>query len=182
MKKQPKDSHVLHDTTEYDEVCKGNTLLCPVGLPRCGKSTWARELGVPIVCPDAIRFAIAGRRWFAPIEHQVWATAKTMVRSLFFAGHKIVVLDATNWTRRSRDNFRPSPDCDWKREFIWFPAGVDLCKERAKITYPDLVEVINRFAEVGCDHVDREEEGRFVMRAYVKQLCETELERVKCSS
>ena len=177
-----KKATFIADTTKYDKVCIGNILLCPVGLPRSGKSTWARELGVPIVCPDAIRYALTGKRWFAPIEHQVWATARTMARALFFAGHKVVVLDATNWTRKSRDNFRPTPDCDWTREFVWFHASAELCKARARITYPDLVEVIDRFAEVGCDDVHPEEEGQFVMRAYVKQLCEEELERMKCSS
>ncbi len=172
MKKQPKDPNVLHDTIEYGEVCKGNTLLCPVGLPRCGKSTWARGLGVPIVCPDAIRLALTGRRWYAPIEHQTWATARTMVRALFWAGHKVVILDATNWSRRARDNFQPSPDCDWVREFVWFHDGPERCKARARVTYPDLVAVIDRFAEVGCEKIHPEEEGRFVTQPYVKQLCE----------
>ncbi len=179
MKKQLKDPNVLYDTTEYGEVCKGNTLLCPVGLPRCGKSMWARGLGVPIVCPDAIRRALTGRRWYTPIEHQVWATARTMVRALFWAGHKVVILDATNWSRRTRDNFRPSPDCDWRREFIRFYAPADLCKARARITYPDLVEVIVHFAEVGCEKIHPEEEGLFITPAHAKQLCKGE---IKCSS
>lgn len=170
MKNQPKDPNVLHDTTEYAEVCAGNTLICPVGLPRCGKSTWARGLDVPIVCPDAIRRAMTGRRWFAPIEHQTWATARTMVRALFWAGHKVVVLDATNWTKHSRDNFIPSPDCDWVREFVWFHASAELCKERALATYPDLVEVVERFNAAGCEAIS-EEEGRYVTRAHIEQLC-----------
>ncbi len=39
------------------------TLIGMVGLPYSGKSTAARELGFPIVCPDAIRLALHGQRF-----------------------------------------------------------------------------------------------------------------------
>ncbi len=173
-----KDSNTLADTTEYTAVCTGNTLICPVGLPRSGKSTWARTLNVPIVCPDAIRLSLTGKRWFAPIEHQVWATTRTMVRALFFARHKVVILDATNWTEKVRDHFRPSPDCDWTREFIWFDADAELCKKRARLTYPDLVEVIERFDD-RYEPVNEGKEGVFITRREAEQLCKGE---TKCSN
>ena len=73
-----------------------------VGLPRSGKTTWALSTGWPIVNPDAIRVAIHGQRFLATAEPLVWAIAKTMVRSLFLAGHSRVVLDATNVTAARR--------------------------------------------------------------------------------
>jgi predicted kinase len=80
-----------------------------VGLPRAGKSTAAldRETAA-IVSPDAIRLALHGQRFQAEAEPFVWAIARTMVRSLFLAGHCEVVVDATNVTQRRRD--------EWVRE------------------------------------------------------------------
>jgi predicted kinase len=81
-------------------------LICTVGLPRSGKSTWARTTGLPIVNPDAIRLALHGQRFFGPAEPMVWAIAHLMVASLFKAGHNTVVLDATNVTEKRRSEWR----------------------------------------------------------------------------
>jgi predicted kinase len=89
------------DTTMAAQLSKDNKLILMHGLPRSGKSTWALEQGYPVVCPDAIRYCTTGKRWWGPIEYHIWATAKTMVRSLFLAGHKIVILDSTSRTRGS---------------------------------------------------------------------------------
>ena len=117
------------------------------GLPRSGKSTWARKQGYPVVSPDAIRLAKTGRRWWSPIEHEVWATALTMVRALFLAGHDIVIVDMTSCTQRSRDNFKPSKDMFWQRwvKYIDTPIEVciEVCIERAiNSDQSDLIEVI----------------------------------------
>jgi predicted kinase len=126
-----------------EKVCRGNTLLCTYGLPRSGKSTWARSTGYPIVSPDALRWALTGRRWYSPMEHQVWAMARTMVRALFLAGHKTVVLDSTSCTRKQRDQFRSDEMVMWDCEYIRINTPPHICKERAELTYPELVPIID---------------------------------------
>ena len=81
------------DSTSYPNAPPEGVLIMLMGLPRAGKSTWARATGYPIVDCDAIRLTKTGQRWWGPIEHEIWATARTMVRALFMAGHPIVILD-----------------------------------------------------------------------------------------
>lgn len=151
----------LTDTTTYENPCTGNVLICTFGLPRSGKSTWARKTGLPIVCPDGIRLALTGKRWWEPIEHEVWATARTMVRALFYGGNKTIILDATNLTRKARDRFIPSPDCDWIRRFVVFNTSAEVCKERAARIYPELCEVIERFSKAR-EPIDEAVEGQII--------------------
>lgn len=127
------------------------------GLPRSGKSTWAKKQGYPVVSPDAIRLAKTGRRWWSPIEHEVWATALTMVRALFLAGHDIVIVDTTSCTRRSRDNFKPPKDVFWQRWVKYIDTPIEVCIERAiNSGQADLVEVIeNQY--VNSESISRDE-------------------------
>lgn len=159
------------DKTEYNVCCRGNILICTVGLPRCGKSTWAKKIGYPIVDPDAIRLALTGRRWYGPIEHETWATVRTMIRALFFAGNKVVILDSANSVRSRRDLLVPTPDCIWKRKFVIFDTPVDVCKARAKVTYPELVDVIDWFAE-NSDPIDEKVEGEIIMKKIFNPVTE----------
>lgn len=133
-------------------------LILMQGLPRSGKSTWARAQGYPIVDPDAIRLVKTGRRWWGPIEHEVWATARTMIRALFVAGHEIVILDSTAYTRWQRDQFKPSLDIPWIRYIKHIDTPANVCCERAQMTYPDLISVI-KYMETKWEPVDFDVEG-----------------------
>ena len=121
-------------------------LILTVGLPRSGKSTWAKQQGHPVVNPDSIRLALHGQRWYAPAEPMVWATAKLMVRSLFLAGHETVILDATNGTQDQRAQWlNLDPRCRY--EFKVFDTSEDECIKRARATgQEDIVPVIQRMA------------------------------------
>ncbi len=122
-----------------------NKLILTVGLPRSGKSTWARSTGYPIVSPDAIRLAIHGQAFVDLAEPFVWATAKAMVRALFLAGHTTVILDATNTTRKRRDDWKSSA---WVRDYATFDESPAVCKARATQTHrEELIEVIDRMHE-----------------------------------
>ncbi len=117
-----------------------------VGLPRLGKSTRAKAfveaLPAAIVNPDAIRLAIHGQRFIAQAEPYVWLTARTMVESLFLAGHKTVILDATNTTHKRRNEWRNK---NWEREYIYVDTPKNICIERAKASnQEDLIMVIER--------------------------------------
>jgi predicted kinase len=130
-------------------------LIATVGLPRSGKSTWARRQAYPVVNPDAIRLAMHGQRFYGPAEPLVWATAKLMVRSLFGAGHKVVILDATNMNRKRRDEWQSS---EWGTFFKPILETALVCKERAKADgMEDLVPVIDRMAEE-CEHLGEDEQ------------------------
>lgn len=104
-------------------------LICTVGLPRSGKSTWSRayskQHGIPIVCPDAVRYAIHGQRFVYHAEQYVWATVNAMIRALFIAGHNQVILDATNVTRKRRDVLKSD---DYEVAFHHIDTPVELCK------------------------------------------------------
>jgi predicted kinase len=120
----------------------GNILVLTVGLPRSGKSTWAKNKGYPIVSPDAIRLALHGSAFVADAEPMVWALARYMVKALFIAGHSHVILDATNTTRQRREEWK-SPR--WKRRYMLFKTPKEECMRRAGDT-PDLLPVIERMA------------------------------------
>ena len=126
-----------------------NTLILTVGLPQSGKSTWAKTLNYPIINPDSIRLAVHGKPFIALAEPLVWAIAKIMVDALFLAGHKNLILDATNTTQKRRNEWKSKK---WKTVFKCFPEGkqvdvVDVCKKRALANKrEDLVSVIDRMA------------------------------------
>src|SRR4051812_30122694 len=104
------------------------TLLVTVGLPRSGKTTWAQSTGHPIVCPDAIRLALHGQRFVPEAEPYVWAIAQTMVMALFLAGHKTVILDATNTTKERRKMWVSR---NWMTKFRVFDTDENECIRRA---------------------------------------------------
>ncbi|MEM1295458.1 MAG: AAA family ATPase [Verrucomicrobiota bacterium] len=138
------------------------TLICTVGFPRAGKSTWAKKWGkdnsAPIVNPDSIWVALHGQPFAAEAEPFVWAIAKTMVRSLFLAGHHAVILDATNTTRKRRDEWQSK---DWKTVFHVIDTTPVECIKRATETNEDLIPVIERMAEQ-YEPVDEVEEGSVI--------------------
>lgn len=122
-------------------------LICTVGLPRSGKSTWAQsfEGRIPIVNPDAIRYALHGQRYQALAEDFVWAIAKVMVRALFAAGHSTVIVDATNTTRRRRDEWQNK---GWVTKFKVIDTPEDVCQHRAlEEGDADILPIIAKMAE-----------------------------------
>ena len=130
-----------HDFEKYPNVrfdrygnqteIQANKLYITVGYPRSGKSTWAKTQNCPVVNPDSIRLAIHGQPFIASAEPYVWAVAKTMVKSLFIAGHNKVILDATNITEKARDNWKSN---DWQRIFVLFNTNKETCIQRARKT------------------------------------------------
>lgn len=121
------------------------TLICTVGLPYSGKSTWARSTLLPIVSPDAIRLAMHGERYLQAAEPMVWMLAEYMVAALFLAGHDKVILDATCNTRTRRQRWVSN---NWKTEFIDMGTSAATCRGRARdVNDNKIIEVIDRMAE-----------------------------------
>lgn len=120
----------------------GKALICLVGLPRSGKSTWAKSQAWPIVNPDAVRLAIHGQRFITEAEPFVWATVRAMVKALFLAGHNIVILDATNTTRKRRDEWLSN---EWVTYFAraGAPADAPACLPKGfALGTVDLVDIL----------------------------------------
>lgn len=121
------------------------TLIMTIGLPRSGKSTWAKQQGHPIVNPDAIRLALHGERFIGKSEPMVWVMAKYMVKSLFLAGHDTVILDATNTTKQRRDEWI---DKQWVRKFEFIKTLSHVCLDRATEENDDhIIPIIIKMAE-----------------------------------
>lgn len=124
---------------------KEQVLMLMVGLPRSGKSTWARLSGYPIVSRDSIRLSIHGHRYIQSAEEVVAMVETTMVNSLFLSGHEFVIVDATHmssekikrWDRVSRGR--------WRIMYVIVPTDAEECQFRAmNDNMPDLVDVIDR--------------------------------------
>jgi predicted kinase len=93
--RSPEEGRSMSDAVRLAIMC---------GLPKSGKSTYARglqEAGWVRVCPDDVRRALHGRGHYPPAESLVWANAELTVRALLLSGHSVVV-DATNTARRRR--------------------------------------------------------------------------------
>ena len=117
------------------------TLICTVGLPRSGKTTWARL--------DAIRLAVHGQRFWAPAEKRVWVDAHQMVRALFLAGHEWVIVDACHTTRKRRDFWLPESPEDWDLYFYLLFTSREECLAQARaIDDQEIIPVIESMAEV----------------------------------
>lgn len=133
-----------------------NLLICTVGLPRSGKSTWINELKseplimvplmyAPRVSPDSIRLSLHGQRFAPEAEDMVWTIAKLMVKSLFNAGHNIVIVDATNTTKKRRDFWKSK---EWEIRFKILDTPASECIERARHENDEGIEpIISRMAD-----------------------------------
>lgn len=120
-------------------------LILTVGLPRSGKTTWAREQKLPIVNPDSIRLALHGQRFQSLAEPMVWAIALIMVRALFMSGHDSVIVDATNVSRKRRDFWKSG---DWELSFVRICTSEAACIKRAMdVNDTVIVPVIERMAK-----------------------------------
>ena len=73
-----------------------------VGLPRSGKSTWAKEQGYPVVSRDAIRLSLHGTPFLESAKDLVTFIEKHMVQSLFNSGHQVVIVDSCHVRNRDR--------------------------------------------------------------------------------
>lgn len=130
---------------KVDTLNKKKRLYVTVGLPYSGKSTWAKDQGCPIVCPDAVRVAVHGERYLQRAEGLVWEITEHMVRALFLAGHGDVVLDATNISRRRRERWIQQ---DWTTRFVEMDAGSRECLRRARDVGDEyIIPIIERMAE-----------------------------------
>ena len=107
-------------------------LICTVGLPYSGKTSWALTTNYPIVSPDSVRLALHGTRYIQNSEPIVWVLVEYMISSLFIAGHNTIILDATNNTQKRRDKWIEfCKNKGYEIEFNYINTNKNICLERA---------------------------------------------------
>ncbi len=121
------------------------------GLPRSGKSTYARalqETGWVRIEPDAFRTALHGHAFYSPAEGIVWASAELAVRALLIGGHAVVI-DATNTTCHRRSGWlRIARDLGAPTEAFVMDTPLEECLERNVTRRHQVpIEVMERMAE-----------------------------------
>ncbi len=119
-----------------------------VGLPRSGKSSYAREwvreeVNRVIVCADDIRLSLTGERYCASAESMVHTIKHLMISTLLRSGHTVLV-DGTHTTKGSIKDILKH----YKTAIpIIIHTDADTCKARARLTQQDdLIPVIDRMA------------------------------------
>lgn len=121
-------------------------LILTIGLPRSGKSTWAKTTGYPIVNRDAIRIALHGLPYIQNAEPMVTAIENYMVESLFIASHETVIVDATHLKEKYRKKWERSDR--WKVEYKIFNVSKEICIQRAQFDgRRDLIPIIEKMDE-----------------------------------
>jgi predicted kinase len=125
----------------------GKTLVVTVGLPRSGKSTWARVQGFPIVNGDSVRLALHGQRFLEDAEPMVAVLTEIMTKALL-ACHDTVVVDECNVTAKRRKKWEIlAKRAEAALEYQVFTTMPGVCRRRAIDTgQPDLIPVIDRMA------------------------------------
>lgn len=113
------------------------------GLPRSGKSTRVRELGLPVLNPDTLRLCYYGKRFDIAGEKGMWDVARRLADRFRREGVAEIAIDATNATEARRAMWLGP--YDGEVEAVRTP--VEECVRRAHATgMPDLVPVIESMA------------------------------------
>lgn len=121
-----------------------NKLIIMVGLPRSGKTTWATQQNLPIVSKDAIRIALHGQRFLPEAEELIDTLSTYMVKSLFLAGNKTVIVDECHNTEKRRKKWLSDK---WKIEYKIIPTTEEECIRRAtKENDLEIILVIERMS------------------------------------
>jgi len=120
-------------------------LICTVGLPRSGKSSWAKQQGLPVVSRDAVRLALHSQQYLATAEDMVRTITSYVVKALFHGGNQTVILDECNPMKQRRDVWMSD---EWSTVFQYFDTPMEECQRRAIATNrEDLLPVISRMAQ-----------------------------------
>lgn len=127
-----------------------NKLIVLVGLPRSGKSTFARSdySNGAIVNRDNIRLAAHGHIFRSEAEPLITFIETTMVRSLMMSGTKEIIIDATNTLPSFRNKWRIlAKEHLYKVEFACFKTSPEECIERAiKTGKEELIPIIEKMS------------------------------------
>lgn len=110
------------------------TLTVLIGLPGCGKSTYAKkkkEAGLTVISPDEIREELTGDMSDQSRNREVFSLAHKRTREALRLGGS-VVFDATNLTRKARNDLLSYiPDRhNTYVEYVLFRVPLEECLKR----------------------------------------------------
>ena len=123
-----------------------------IGLPRAGKTTWAKRKqkndGAVIVSADAIRYLVYGQRFWGEGEPLMWSIRSIVLKMLMEQGVNIII-DETNTKRERRQ-----PIIEMAKAYRYGVVGVVIttsektCIARAEAEGDEaIIPVIKRMAE-----------------------------------
>jgi predicted kinase len=102
-----------------------------VGLPGSGKSTYARDAGLPVLSSDAIRLLLADDETNQMIHGRVFATLRYLLVQRLEILRPTTCVDATHLTRAER-----KPYIDIARQYgcaieaVFFDVPLEMCLTR----------------------------------------------------
>ena len=105
-------------------------LYMTVGLPGCGKSTWAKNTGLPVFASDELRKELPDAD-----NYKIFQTLHKRMKEALMEGQSII-FDATNLSRKHRRQFIDEVsgvECEKICKFFIMP--VEVCKERNSKRY-----------------------------------------------
>ena len=106
-------------------------VLVLVGLPACGKSTWAREQGIPALSSDALRELLADDATDQSIHRRVFAHVRALLRTRLAIGRPTTAVDATNLTPKERRPYiEIARRASARIEAVYFDIPVEECLKR----------------------------------------------------
>ena len=106
-------------------------ILVLIGLPGCGKSTWAADQRLNALSSDELRRLLRDDAADQTIHRVVFATLRRLLRTRIELGCAINCVDATNLTARERRAYIKIGEyygCDV--EAVYFDVPVEICQER----------------------------------------------------
>ena len=103
-------------------------LIILIGLAGCGKSTWAREQGLPTLSSDEMRGVLADDVTDQTIHKQVFETLRYLIRQRVAIGRPVTCVDATHLTPKERRPYFRIKGC--KVEAVFFNVPLQMCHER----------------------------------------------------
>ena len=134
-------------------------VILTIGLPRSGKSTWAKNHTFPIVNRDSIRLALYNQPYIQEMEEFVSYFETKMADSLIIAGNKTIIIDATHMKQKYIDKWKNQDHV--KLILKYFYVHPDTCKQRAIDSDTEyLIPVIDRmFNETDIEPFKRQLES-----------------------
>jgi len=121
-----------------------------IGLPRAGKSTWARDYKTSevVISADEFRQLMYGQRYYAEGKAMMWATRDISLKILMQQGVNIII-DETNTTVQARAKLlKLATKYDYYAEAIWIDATQYMCRVRAaQADQKDLIPIIEKMSD-----------------------------------
>jgi predicted kinase len=118
-----------------------------VGLPASGKSTWAREQGLPVLSSDETRLLLSGDETNQAIHNRVFGTLRYLLKQRLAIGMPVTCIDATNLLPKHRKPWiKIAHQSGALAEAVFFDTPLDECIKRkaarARVVPEDVIRAM----------------------------------------